>query len=176
MKKNILLLFMSLSLLVGCNDNFDADEAGLNLEVIPGAYVAFNPDGAINTFNIEVTFDPKPTADNKTEIGIEIPNNVNAFDNTTVTYTLGGTAVYGVDYTIDGATSTGGSFIIKHRQGTTADDNLADFEELILTELASRTVDRVLEITLTSVSSPDGEISLGRPGPFPLTTAFITLK
>lgn len=168
MKKNILFLFMSLSLLIGCNDNFDADEAGLNLEVIPGTYVAFNPDGAVNTYSLAAS------NGDDLDVSVEIPNNVNALDNTTVTYTFGGTAVFGVDYTISGATSTGGSVVIMHNQGTDANDNLADNEDIVVTVLSATT--RVLEITLTGASSPDGEIRVGRTGPEPLTTATISLN
>jgi len=85
--------------------------------------------------------------------------------NTTVTYSLSGTATFGVDYTIDGATSEGGSIVIQNVEGTEAPDNLADNEDIVVTLLSDSVedIDETIIITLTGVSSPDGEIALGRP-------------
>lgn len=171
--KKFIIPFIFAILLIGCDDNFDFEDAGLSNEVIPGVYVAFNPAGAVNT----LTLSEKEGSD--VDVNVEIPNNVNALDNTTVTYTLGGTAVYGVNYTIAGATATGGTVVIKHKETTNADDNLADNEDIVVTILDDGVTgtDLTIEITLTSVTSSDGsEIKLGRPGPAPLTTATITIS
>ena len=167
MKKHI-IFFALLILFISCDDS-SLEDQGINLEVIPGVYVALNASGVTNTYSIEAS------EGNEVEINVEIPNNVGSFDNTTVTYSLSGTATFGVDYTVADATSTDGSILIEHKQDTDDLDNQSIMITLLTDSIEDD--DETIIITLTSVSSPDGEISLGRPGadgPL-LTTGTITI-
>ena len=48
--KNIkYIVLISVLALLGCNDDFDFDDRGFNLEELP-SYVAFNPSGTMVTF------------------------------------------------------------------------------------------------------------------------------
>jgi len=105
--KNIKYYIASLVALafVGCDTDFDFEDRGFDLQELPN-YVAFNPDGTSVTFaDVDVAEDDDPE-----DISIEIPGGT--LSDVTVNYTISGDAVFGTDYTIEGATSTGGTLVI----------------------------------------------------------------
>jgi hypothetical protein len=170
MKKIIYLAFMSVILLTACTEDDTLSDQGIKLEELP-AYVAFSVNGvgknlATITLNEGVT-----TA---SRINVEIPTG--SVSNVTVNYTFSGTAVYGVDFIVAGATSQGGSVIIV--KPTTPNVNaLPDNADIVVTLLTDGVVDgnKTLAITLDSAFNADGPIAVGRGGTDLLKTANVVI-
>jgi len=140
-----------------CEDYDFEEDQGFNLEQLP-KYVAFNGDG--NTVTLD-TFDIDEE-DDEIEISIEAPTFVRSA--LTVTYSLSGSAVFGTDYTIEGATASGGTITLDPEPA-----NIQDFVngDLMFTPLTDNVVDgeKMVTITLESAVDADGEVfAVGRGG------------
>ena len=170
MKKiKYILLITSVIFIAGCNE--DIEFADLNVEILAGKYVAFSVDGANNTISdVEVDEegndedgDPVTNSDGFIALNVEVPTG--STSNVTINYSLGGTAVFGTDYTISGATSAGGSIVIVPDPGDDPADLIdnADIEVTLLTD-GIGDGEKIIEITLTSATNSEGEISVGRAG------------
>jgi hypothetical protein len=168
--KNIIYI-LSAVLFINCTEEYDLTNRGLNVEELPG-YVAFNADGAnINLPDVETDENGEDV-----ELNIEIPTG--NLSNITVVYNLSGTAVFDTDYTIKGASSSGGQITIEHRQSTDPEDAEADNADLVIELLQDNITDgeKIITVTLISASNEEGEISIGRGGTSLLTTANVIIS
>ncbi len=173
MKKITYLLFATVILLTGCVDDFqlgDNELTDLSVSELP-AYVAFSAPG------VNITIDDIVTAENLAdlELNVEVPGGT--LSDVTVNFEFGGTAVFGVDFNIAGASSTGGSFIIEHVQSTNPVDAIYDNGDIVVDLLTDDVADGVktLEVILVSASNAEGELAVGRGGTDLLKTTFITI-
>jgi hypothetical protein len=160
MKKLIYILFASVMILTGCSEDFELNDndQDLNVQLLDGKYVAFSADGA-NT-----TIDPEAVQEGSTaELNIEIPTGTTS--DVTVNFTFGGTAVYGVDFTVPGGSSAGGSVVIVPDDGG-GTANVVDNTDIVVTLLTDDNQDgnKSLVVTLSSASNAEGEINVGRGG------------
>ncbi|MEL7004026.1 MAG: hypothetical protein AAFN93_14990 [Bacteroidota bacterium] len=101
--KKIIYTLLALCFLMSCDDDFDIADQGFDLEPLPES-VSF--DGGGDGIDAD---DDGDEGDDIT-ITVEAPNGSEA--DIVVTYTLSGTATFGTDYTIAGATASGGSVTI----------------------------------------------------------------
>jgi len=169
MKKIAYIFIIIVASFTSCTEEYSLEDNGFTLQEVPG-YVAFSVAGASTTM--------PPTeaseADGTVALNVEIPT-TSPFD-VTVNYTFGGTAVYGEDFTVDGATSAGGSIVIPRSTDINLDglpDN-ADINIQLLTDgVADGT--KTLEVTLTSASNAEGDIAVGRGGTDLLRTATVVI-
>ena len=162
MKKLTYILFASVIILTGCSEDLELNdnEQELNVQFLPGKYVAFNAPG------VTTTVDPEEAdeADESVDLNVQIPTGTTTA--VTVNYALSGTAVFGVDYTIDGATSAGGSVVIEHDPDAPDQADLIDNADITVELLKDGVGDgeKTVVVTLTSASSSEAEILIGRAG------------
>lgn len=173
MKKITYLLFATVILLTGCNDDFqlgDNELTDLAVSLLPG-YVAFSAPG------VNVTIDDIETAEGNPDefLNVEIPTG--NLSDITVNYVFSGTAVWGVDFNVAGATSAGGTLIIEHKQTTDPADGVYDNGDIEVELLTDDVVDGVktLIVTLVSASNAEGELAIGRGGTDLLTTSVVNI-
>ena len=146
----------SLFALTSCEDYDFEESQGFKLQQLP-KYVAFNGTGATVTLDtIDVDEDDDPF-----EINVEAPTYVRS--DITVTYTVSGSAVYGVDYTVTGGSSTGGTINI----ATPTADQLTVFAngDIEVTPLTDGVTDgeKIVTFTLVSAVDADGQtFAIGR--------------
>lgn len=182
MKNKIYILFLVvLSGVVACDD-FSLENQGIELELLPG-YVAYNAPGAsinldtIRTSEGAANFRPE-TARTDRELFVECPTGT--LSDITVSFSITGSAVLGVDYNITGLelsnlTATGGQLKIVHdTQGgglnNGADGNGVngfDFAQFNVEPLTDGVTDgqKTLVITLDSAVGVDGTaFETGRGG------------
>lgn len=146
-------------IIMSCAKEYELSDRGLDVELLPG-YVAFNPDGAnINLPDVE-------TNENEEEIELNIEIPTGNLSNITVVYNLSGSAIFGTDYRIEGATANGGQLTIEHRQSTDPGDAEADNADLVIEILQDNVEDgeKIITITLVSASNTEGAIPIGRGG------------
>ena len=98
--KLIMVAFVA-CMISSCSTDYDTSEY-FDLEELPG-YVAFDADGN------DVTVADRTLEENGGSVAVIVENPTGTTSDITVNYTLSGSAVYGVDYTIEGATAAGGS-------------------------------------------------------------------
>lgn len=168
MKKiKYILLTASVIFMAGCNE--DVEFADLNIELLPGKYVAFSASGANNTLP-----DVDVTEGGTTELNVEVPTG--STSNVTVNFTFSGTAVYGVDFTVTGASAAGGSVVIVPDPGNDPAD-LIDNVDIDVTFLTDGVTDgaKTLQVTLSSASNSDGEVLVGRGGMDVLRTSVVNI-
>ena len=173
MKKITYILIASVIFLTGCSEDFvlNDNDQGLNVELLEGEYVAFNANGA-NTTIAAVETDENGGS---VSFNVEIPTGTES--DVTVNFVFGGTAVYGTDFTCDGCSSAGGSVVITPDDG--ADPaNVIDNVDILIDLLTDdfQDGDKTLDITLTSASNADGEVSVGRGGTDLLKTRTINIS
>ena len=174
MKKIVYLLFASVLILTGCIDDYELSDSEDDLAVsdLPG-YVAFSAPGA------NVTIDDITTDENGADLELNVEVPTGTLSDVTVNFTFGGTAVYGVDFNIAGASSAGGSIIIEHTQSAdTADYLFNDNGDIVVDLLTDNVIDGVktLEVILASASNANGELAVGRGGTDLLKTTNITIN
>ena len=171
MKNNIYTLIAILFTIVSCTEEFDLEDRELKVELLPG-YVAFNPDGA----NINFPDEETDEEGGEVELNIEIPTG-NLLD-ITVTYSLSGSAVFGTDFNIEGASASGGQITIEHKQSTDPDDAEPDNVDIVVEILTDDVADgdKTLTITLESASTSEGNIAVGRGGTNLLRSANIIIS
>lgn len=170
MKKISYILFTFVAILIGCDNDFEMGDQDLNVDYLPGKYVAFTAPGANTTID-----DVTDSEGNTVELNIEIPNGT--LSNVTVNFTFSGTAIFGTDYTVTNATSNGGSVVIIPEPG---DDtaNLIDNADITVQLLTDGIVDgnKTLQVTLESASNDEGEVLVGRAGSDLLKTATVIIE
>ncbi|TDQ28990.1 hypothetical protein [Zeaxanthinibacter enoshimensis] len=158
--RNILYTVIAMALVfTGCTEDYDLDERGLSVEELP-AYVAFSAPGASSSIA------PVDTAEDagSVSLNVEIPGGT--VSNVTVTYGFSGSAVFGEDFTVDGADSAGGTVIIS-KPGPEANlDGLPPNADIDITLLTDGVADgaKTLEVTLLSASNGQGTVEVGRGG------------
>lgn len=169
--KNIKYIACVIALVfIGCETDYDFEDRGFDLQELPN-YVAFNPAGTRVTFpDVDVAEDDDPE-----DISIEIPGGT--LSDVTVNYTFGGDAVFGTDFSVDGATSAGGTLEIAL---TTVpnQDGLPVNGDIVVNLLEDGVVDgdKTLTITIVSASNADGELPIGRGGLDLLRTATVIIE
>ena len=157
------ILYTALSLVLfaaACTDN-SLEDQGIELSEELGKYVAFSVSGVVTTIDdVEVDEDDTDTGE---DVNVEIPGGT--VSDVTVNYSFSGTAVFGTDFTVTGATASGGSVVIK-AQTEAFDDGLPLNEDIKVNILTDGVADgeKTLTITLVSASNAEGEILVGRGG------------
>lgn len=159
--KHIILFSISVLAMAACTD-FAIEDQGFDLEELPG-YVSFGNDGG--------TVDPaEDGADEGESASFKIQVPTGSLSDITVDYTLGGSATFGTDYTIDDATAAGGSILLRHDNRTSSGDrdvNDFAFVDINITALhdAQADADETVVITLTRATGADGtDFAIGRGG------------
>jgi hypothetical protein len=159
--KRIFILITTIGFLSACTEYDFHEDQGIPVSELPG-YIAFNGAGTTVNYTVD-DIDECTTAG--VEVEAEAPTGI--LSDATVTYSLSGTAVFGVDYTIAGATASGGSFVIEHKQS--ADPN--DFQNLdngsfVIVPLVDGVSegDETVIVTLESATTAEGTLSVGRGG------------
>ncbi|WP_282123750.1 hypothetical protein [Algibacter mikhailovii] len=150
-----------------CETDYDADEQGVTLQDLP-KYVAFSVSGAGSTI-ADVDIDAGSNTGD--DVNVEIPGGT--LSDVTVNFTFSGTAVYGTDYTVTGASSTGGSVTIDYNNTPNVDG--LPFNADIVVEALPGASDSTLTITLSSASNAEGEIVVGRAGTDLLKTVNVNI-
>lgn len=170
MKKLTYLLFASVMILTGCAEDYVLEDRDLSVIELP-PYVAFSAPGANATINSIETSEAGGTF----ELNVEVPGGT--ISDVTVNYIFGGNAEFGVDFTIVGATSAGGSLFIEHIQSTNPNDAFADNADIVVQLLTDDVTDGVktLDVILDSASNADGALAVGRGGTDFLKTSTIII-
>jgi len=137
---------------VSCGNEYDRDE-NFDLEELPG-YVAFFADGG----NINVA--PLDLNEDDSSVDVIVHSPVEILSDVTVTYSLGGTAVLGTDYTIEGTT---GTMVISADRGLFAETYRGN---ITINSIGNDVFEgnKTIELTLTGASNAEGEIAIGRGG------------
>ena len=162
MKKYIIIL-LSFGLIISCTD-YDVSEY-YTLKVLPG-YVAYNAPGE------NATMDDIEAGEGETvELTIEAPNGI--LSATSVTYEFGGTAVYGVDFDVAGATAAGGIIVMEPDVDVETLDHVDMEVELLLDGITDGV--KTLTVVLVSASNTEGTLAVGRGGTDLLKTATIVI-
>ena len=168
MKKYIVAICISALAFLSCAEDYDLEDNGFILEELP-AFVAFNPSGT------RVTLAPVDTEEGETEeISVEVPGGT--VSNVTVNYTFAGTAVFGTDFNVAGASSAGGTLTITLPTTPNLDGQPINGD--IVVELLTDGVEdgeKTLEITLISASNAEGDLAIGRGGTEALRTAVLNI-
>ena len=151
-------LFILLALVIGlssCDPDYSVDQY-FDLEELPG-YVAFDADGN------NAVRDDVETAEDGGTASLVIENPTGTLTDISVSYSLSGSAVYGTDYTIDGATSSGGSLTIPADGGAV---NQTIRASLVINLLTDSVADgeKIVTVTLTEASNAEGSLAVGRGG------------
>ncbi|GGZ79218.1 hypothetical protein [Algibacter mikhailovii] len=168
MKKIVYIILVALVAgFYSCETDYDAEDQGITLTDLP-KYVAFYVAGAGSTI---ADVDVDAGSDTDDAVNVQIPGGT--LSDVTVNYTFSGTAVYGTDYTVDGASSTGGSVTIEY--GTTPNVDGLPFNADIVVEALPGASDSTLTITLSSASNAEGEIAVGRGGTDLLKTVNVNI-
>ncbi len=154
--KKIYAIILSLGVLMSCED-YDLEDQGFVLQDLPG-YVAFNGAG------VSVSLSDVTVSEDDGSASFEVENPTGSLTDITVGYTLSGNAIFGVDYTIDDATASGGQVILPVYDG---DVNTLIHGDINITLLTDDVVDgeKTLTITLSSAVNESGEtFAIGRGG------------
>ena len=152
---NIIFVLSCLVVMTSCDPDY-AVEDYFDLEELPG-YVAFDTDGnGVSLANAAVS-----EADVSARFFVENPTGTKS--EITVNYNLSGSAIYGTDYTIAGATAAGGSVKVKPNSGAVNQTNRVALPIVILTD---GVVDgeKTITITLIDASNAEGNVAVGRGG------------
>lgn len=166
MNNKYILLLLCAAFLYSCSTEFNTEE-NFDLELLPG-YVAFNAAGnSVNLADVEVAEDGGVAT-----VNIECPTGT--LSDITVNYEFGGDAVFGTDFTVSGATATGGSIILNQDPTDVVFRSNVDLDiELLMDGVADGT--KTLTITLTSASNAEGAVAVGRGGTDFLKTATVVI-
>lgn len=151
---NLIIVLACALFIVSCGNEYDTTEY-FDLEELP-AYVAFDADG--NGVNPD-----RSVGEDAGSLTIFVEHPTELLSDATANYTISGDAVWGVDYTIDGASESGGSVTVSSDRGSVAETYRGGITITILTD---EVVDgnKTLTLTLTSASNSSGDIAVGRGG------------
>jgi len=152
---NLIIAFVCLLFIVSCGNEYDTEEY-FDLEELPG-YVAFDASGN------DAFIDDKTVSEESASLDVFVEHPTEVTSDITVNYSISGDAVFGEDYTIAGATATGGSVIISANRGSVADTYQGAIE---ISTIDNIVLDgnKTIVLTLESASDSDGEIVIGRGG------------
>ncbi|MEE9371725.1 MAG: hypothetical protein V3V00_01600 [Saprospiraceae bacterium] len=164
--KYIVIIFGLLAF-SSCDRSYDLSEE-LGPQELPG-YVAFNAEGN------DITIDAEDVSEDGGEVDFNVENPTGTLSDITVNYEFGGTAIFGQDFTIEGASASGGSLTIKHEP---TDIQFRDNEDIVVKLLMDNMIDgdKTLEIILVSASNAEGVLAVGRGGTDFLKTAIINIS
>lgn len=165
--KKLLILLLGIGFFIACDDEADLEEQGFVLTELPG-YVAFNATGTNTTLDDE---DVSET-DGSVTFNIEVPTGT--LSDITVNYEFGGSALFGTDFTVAGASAAGGSIVLRHVPTDVLDFDNVDLDITLLTD-AVADGDKVLTVTLLSASNAEGDLAVGRGGQELLRTATVNI-
>ena len=161
MKKLIYIIFASVLILTGCSDDFELNDndQNLNVQLLNGEYVAYSASGA-NTTTPPIS---AKEGDTGIALNVEIPTGTES--DVTVNFEFDGTAVYGVDFTVPGGSSAGGSVVVVPDDGS-GPANVIDNVDIVVDLLTDDNQDgnKTLVITLSSASNAQGAVNVGRGG------------
>ena len=163
MKKYIIIL-LSFGLIISCTD-YDVSEY-YSLKVLPG-YVAYDAPGENATME-----DIDAVSGQTISLTIEAPTGI--LSATSVTYEFGGDAVFGVNYTVAGATAAGGIIVMEPSVDTQNFDKVDLDVEMLQDGVGIFTT--TLTVTLVSASNTEGTLAAGRGGTDFLKTATINIE
>jgi hypothetical protein len=151
----LMMFVLVVGFVASCSTDYDVNEY-FDLEELPG-YVAFDADG--NDVNVS----DRSIAEDGGSVSIAVENPTGTTSDITVNYAISGDAVFGVDYTIAGATASGGSLTISSDRGNVA---VTYRGNIVVTALTDDVIDgnKTLTLTLTSASNASGELAVGRGG------------
>lgn len=152
---NLIIVLVCTLFIVSCGNEYDTTEY-FDLEELPG-YVAFDADGN------SITVADKSIGEAGSSAEVEVEHPTETLSDVTVNYTLGGTAVFGVDYTIEGATAAGGSVTISSDRGDVAETYRGTITVTAI-DNATADGDKTVVLTLASASNSEGDIAVGRGG------------
>ncbi|UZR93384.1 hypothetical protein [Chondrinema litorale] len=168
--KNIYNLFLTALLvagLIGCED-YDLADQDIELEELPG-YVAFDAPGE------EAYLDDEEVTEEDGSVALRIEVPTGSLSDVNVTYTFSGTAVFGTDFTVEGASASGGSTTIVIDKAEFNDTDGVDIDITLLTDGVADG-DKTLSITLESAQNTDGlSFAVGRGGTELLKTANVII-
>lgn len=171
--KKILYKTLFLALLISaCSEEFSIEDQGIELQEF-GNYVAFSVNGVGTSISdIDIS---EGAGNTGSDINIEIPGGT--VSDVTVNYEFSGTAVFGTDFNIAGASANGGSVVIE-TQSTPIVDGLPLNVDIPVIALTDGVVDgeKTLNINLVSASNAEGEILVGRGGTDFLKTVTVNFQ
>jgi len=162
----IILIAVAISS-TACDPDY-AVEDYFDLEELPG-YVAFDADGN------NATLDDFEATENDGSVEIDVENPTGTLTDITVNYALSGTALFGTDYSIEGASAAGGSLVIKPNSGAVNETNRTTLIVTILTDSIADG-DKDITITLSDASNSAGPVAVGRGGTDYLKTAKVLIS
>ncbi|MEQ8424337.1 MAG: Calx-beta domain-containing protein, partial [Cyclobacteriaceae bacterium] len=175
--KNIFIAILILGAVAACTD-FAIEDQDFSLQEVP-AYVSFgNTSGT--TAPAVLNVNEGATTTSAASFRIYAP--IGALSDITVTYTLGGTATFGTDYTIAGATASGGTVVLPFdARLASGNRDVNDFPYVRLPITAMNDgvadVDETVVITLTNAVDASGKTyAIGRGGQDLQKTATATIK
>lgn len=166
MKLKYIALFIAMMGVVSCSNDFEANDI-LPVSELPG-YAAFDaPGSSVNVEAVTVT-----ESDGTASFTVEVP--AGTLSDVTVNFTYEGTAVEGVDFTIDGGSGGSGSMTIEPNQ---SDFQNTDRGDIVVNILEDGVFDETKELTftLTSASNAEGDLAVGRGGTDFNKTASLTI-
>ncbi len=165
MKNIFIILFAAVFVLSSCED-FEIEDQGFSLEALPPS-VAFDAAGD------QTDADDSGAEGGTISLDVEVPGGT--LEDITVTYSLSGTATFGTDYTIAGATAAGGTITIDHDPSDVTDFDDGTLEIVLLNDL-TEDEDETIVVRLESAVNESGEsIAVGRGGTDILRTATVTV-
>lgn len=168
MKKLAYIAFTFILVMTGCTEDYNLEDNGFVLEELP-AYVAFNPDGT------SAVIPPFSVAEgDELDISVEVPGGT--VSNVTVDYSFSGTAVYGTDFTVDGASASGGTLQIVLTTTPNQDGQPVN-GDITVNFLTDDIVDgdKTLVIALTNASNAEGTLAVGRGGTEALSNVVVNI-
>ena len=151
--KNIFYIIVIFSLITYSCEDFDE----FALQDLPG-YVAFNAPGETSTV-ADANVD-----ENAGSVTFNIEAPTGTLSNITVSFSFGGSAIFGTDFTVASSSASGGTIILDHDPSDVNDFDNVDLVITILTD-GIADGDKTLTITLADAVGADGTIfAVGRGG------------
>jgi len=154
-------------LFAGCDES-DIANQGLALQDLPG-YVAFDAPGD------DAVLDDFATSEDGGSVDLTIENPSGTLVDINVDYLFGGSAEFGVDFNVSGATASGGSIVLKSNPGDVNNFDRVTLTIELLTDGATDG-DKTLTVTLDGAQGVDGTaFAVGRGGTDLLKTATVNI-
>jgi hypothetical protein len=154
--KNVFYIILIAAAVFACDES-DIANQGLAIQDLPG-YVAFNAPGD------DAILPDVETSEDGGTVDLNIENPTGTLVDITIDYSFSGTAEFGVDFNVTGATAAGGSIVMPHNPG---DVNNFDNVDLVIELLTDGVADgeKTLTITLDGAQGTDGTaFAVGRGG------------
>ena len=153
MNYKFLVFIFCLCLLNSCIEDFGEN---FTLQDLPG-YVAFNAPGN----NVTLPDEEVTEADGSVTLTIESPTGT--LSDITIEYAFSGSAEFGTDFNVPGASATGGTIVLSPNPGDIINRDEVDLEiELLMDGVVDG--EKTLTVTLLSASNAEGTLEVGRGG------------